>query len=270
MRWLVPALAVLAAGAGLAPAPPPDDRVIIGYVFGEERRIDPAAIAAEKLTHINYAFANIRDGRVVEGFPRDAENSGCSPGCGAGTRHLKILVSVGGWTWSGGFSDAVLTPERRRRFVESAVEFVRRHGLDGFDVDWEYPGLPGAGNVHRPEDAENFTAVMADLRAALDREGAKRRRRYLLTMAAGASTSFLEHTEMGYVQASVDFVNLMTYDFRVAEGTSRAGHHSNLYTHPKIPSGCRRTGRCGSSWPRACPPGSWCWASRSTGARGRR
>ncbi len=80
-------------------------------------------------------------------------------------------------------------------FIASAVEFVRRHDLDGFDVDWEYPGLRGNGNVHRPEDQANVTALMAELRTALD--GATRNRRLLLTFAAGASTAFLEHTENG-------------------------------------------------------------------------
>ncbi len=85
-------------------------------------------------------------------------------------------------------------------------------------------GWSGDGNVFRPEDKENFTALMAELRAALDEEGKAMKRHLLLTFAAGASSEFLEHTEMAKVQASVDFVNLMTYDFRVAEcgGRSRA------------------------------------------------
>ena len=112
---------------------------------------------------------------------------------------------------------------------------MRRHDLDGFDVDWEYPGLPGDGNPHRPEDKENFTALMADLRAALDREGARRGRHLLLTFAAGASQDFLAHTEMAKVQAVVDFVNLMTYDFRVAAPGEPAGHHANLYPNPADP-----------------------------------
>ncbi len=118
----------------------------------------------------------------------------------------------------------------------SAVDFVKRHDLDGFDVDWEYPGLPGDGNTHRPEDKENFTALMAELRAGLDREGARRGKHLLLTFAAGASSDFLAHTEMAKVQAVVDFVNLMTYDFRVAEGGEPAGHHANLYPSPADPS----------------------------------
>jgi GH18 family chitinase len=223
---------LLAVAAGEGPSPPPGGRVIIGYVFARDRVIDPATIAAEKLTHINYAFADIKEGRVVEGFAHDTENYRVLTGLRQRNPDLKILVSVGGWTWSGGFSDAVLTAESRRRFVESAVDFVRRHDLDGFDVDWEYPGQPGFGNVNRPEDKVNFTTVMAELRAALDKEGAARGRHYLLTFAAGASSDFLEHTQMDAVQAYVDYVNLMTYDFRGAEWSPEAGHHSNLYAHP--------------------------------------
>jgi chitinase len=144
--------------------------------------------------------------------------------------HLRILISVGGWTWSGNFSDAALTADSRRRFVDSAIAFVTRHDIDGVDIDWEYPGLRGNGNVHRPEDRENFTALMTELRQALDAEGRVRSRSYLLTFAAGASPDFLAHTEMDKVQAVVDFVNLMTYDFRTSDPI--AGHHANLYTHP--------------------------------------
>jgi GH18 family chitinase len=227
---------LLAVAAGDAvDSGPAGGRVIIGYVFPQQRVIEPAEIDAARLTHVNYAFADIRDGRVVEGFSRDTENFRVLAGLRRAHPHLKVLVSVGGWTWSGGFSDVALTPAGRRRFVESAVDFVRRHDLDGFDVDWEYPGLPGYGNTHRPEDRENFTALMAELRAALDREGAARNRRYLLTLAAGSFRDFLAHTEMDRVQASVDYVNLMTYDFREAEGDPVAGHHANLYANPADP-----------------------------------
>jgi len=205
---------------------------IIGYLFPQDSIIDPASIAAAKLTHINYAFANIRGGEVVEGFSHDAENFAVLAGLRRQHPQLRVLVSVGGWTWSGGFSDASLTGASRRRFVESAVAFVRRHDLDGFDVDWEYPGLPGNGNTHRPEDKANFTALMAELRAALDRAATTRERKYLLTFAAGAFPRFIEQTDLAAVQASVDFVNLMTYDFRVAAVDDVAGHHANLFDHP--------------------------------------
>ena len=236
-QWLPHAtwyLLAVSAGAHEPPPAPAGGRVIVGYVFSQDKVIDPAQIAAEKLTHVNYAFANIEDGLVVEGFPYDTENYRVLVGLKKRNPDLKVLVSVGGWTWSGGFSDMALTAEGRRRFIDSAVAFVRRHDLDGFDVDWEYPGLKGFGNPHRPEDKQNFTALMTELRAAFDAEGKARGRHYLLTFAAGANVhEFLQTTEMGKVQAVVDFVNLMTYDFREAEGDPLAGHHGNLYMHPR-------------------------------------
>jgi chitinase len=226
--------AALIAAAAVAAMPSAAGRrlAVIGYVFVQNATIDPTQIAAAKLTHINYAFANIRDGQVVEGFAHDTENFRRLAGLRRDHPHLKVLVSVGGWTWSGGFSDAALTRESRHRFVQSAVDFVQRHDLDGFDVDWEYPGLPGDGNTHRPVDTQNFTSMMSELRAALDKEGRARGRQYLLTFAAGAFPAFIEHTELDEVQASVDFVNLMTYDFRVAEVDPVTGHHANLFDNP--------------------------------------
>ena len=230
--WLVVVLATW--GLTVHPATNAARPAVIGYLFPQDRLLDPAAIAADKLTHINYAFANIRDGQVVEGFARDADNFKVLAAVRRSHPHLKVLVSVGGWTWSKGFSDAVLTPERRQRFVQSAVAFVRRHDLDGFDVDWEYPGLPGDDNPHRPEDKTNFTAVMAELRRALDTDAATRGRKSLLTFAAGAFPAFIANTEMAKVQSVVDYVNLMTYDFRVASVDRIAGHHANLFDQPSV------------------------------------
>jgi GH18 family chitinase len=239
-QWLPHAtwylLAVAAGnGAPASPPPPPGGRVVIGYVFAREGALDPKQVPAEKLTHVNYAFANVEDGRVVEGSAHDGANLAVLTGLRREHPDLKVLVSVGGWTWSGAFSDAALTAQSRQRFVRSAVRYVVDHDLDGFDVDWEYPGLPGNGNVHRPEDRENFTALMSELRAALDAAGRPRGKRYLLTFAAAAFPEFLVHVEMEKLQALVDYVNLMTYDFREAEGDPIAGHHAPLYRSPEDP-----------------------------------
>ncbi len=86
---------------------------------------------------------------------------------------LRILISVGGWTWSGAFSDVSLTAQSRERFISSAVRFVERYKLDGLDVDWEYPGQPGNGNTFRPEDkrtslscSPSFASVSTENRRA--------------------------------------------------------------------------------------------------------
>ena len=131
------ALAVMLAAVLAAVSPmrqiqaqTPAKPVIIAYVFPRNDLIVPAEIAADKLTHINYAFADVKDGRVVEGFARDAENFKLLGDLRRTHPHLRILISVGGWTWSGNFSDAALTAESRRRFVESAIAFVSRHNLE--------------------------------------------------------------------------------------------------------------------------------------------
>lgn len=222
------ACAFVLAGAPVASAATPRPAVV-AYVFPQEGRLDAATFPGRRVTHVNYAFANVRDGRVVEGFANDAENLRTLAALRRAHPHLKVLVSIGGWTWSGGFSDAALTPASRRRFVESTVDFVARHDLDGADIDWEYPGLPGYGNVHRAEDKPNFTSLMRELRSALDARGRRTKRAYLLTLAAGASSDFLAHTEMDRVAAVADLVNLMTYDFLVPPGDGVAGHHANLY-----------------------------------------
>jgi len=109
---------------------------IIGYIFSKDNKIEPQNIEIEKLTHINYAFSNIENGVMIEGFQNDSVNFEIlnkmkmerNPQC-------KILVSVGGWTWSGNFSDMALTAESRNQFIQSAVTFLRKHHLDGLDVD---------------------------------------------------------------------------------------------------------------------------------------
>jgi chitinase len=217
--------------------------------------IDPAEIDDKRLTHINYAFANVVDGKVVEGSAHDGENLRVLAGIRKGHPALKILVSVGGWTWSRHFSDAALTAESRRAFVDSALDFVKRHDLDGLDIDWEYPGLKGLDNVHRPEDKENFTALMSGLRAGLDALGAERHRKYVLSFAAGASSSYLEHTEMSKVAASVDFVNLMAYDYREAEEDPIAGHHAPLYASPGDPKEESASRSIGEFLRAGVPPG---------------
>ena len=231
------AASTLAVFCASTSAEPPARPVVVAYVFPQDARIDARTIPAGRITHVNYAFANIRDGRIVEGFANDAENFRTLCSLRRGHPHLRVLVSIGGWTWSGGFSDAALTPASRTRFVRSVVDFVVRHDLDGVDIDWEYPGLPGFGNVHRDEDKPNFTALMRELRTALDARGRKARRAYLLTLAAGASSDFLAHTEMDRVAAVADLVNLMTYDFLVPPGDGIAGHHANLYASAADPGG---------------------------------
>jgi chitinase len=146
-----------------------------------------------------------------------------------------VLVSVGGWLWSTNFSDMALTAESRRAFEESVMEFLAQYDLDGLDIDWEYPGLPGAGHPYRAEDKQNFTALLEELRARFDAEAKRTGRRLYLTIAMGAGDDVLAHTEMRKVERYVDTVNLMTYDYYEAGSDATTGHHAPLYADPADP-----------------------------------
>lgn len=215
---------------GEEPLSPPSHR-IIGYVMGSRTTAFRPA-AARRLTHINYAFANVRGGAVVLEDSEDARRLARLTALRRYNRNLDILLSVGGWAWSDHFSDAALTDASRRRFARSAVTLVAEHELDGLDIDWEYPGQRGQDNVFRPEDKQNFTLLLKALRTRLDSLDRVERRtggdRSLLTIAAGVDSTYLAHTEMAAAQQYLDFVNLMTYDFH-GSWTPRTGHHTNLH-----------------------------------------
>ena len=209
------------------------ENIVVAYIFGNNKDIQLEKIEANKITHINYAFAKIREGVIKKGFKTDGKNLRKLNSLKKENPDLKILISVGGWAWSNNFSDMALTKKSREKFAESAVKFIKKYNIDGIDIDWEYPGLKGKDNVHRPEDKRNFTLLMKELREQLDELEKKTGKHYLNTFAAGALKRYVEHTEMEKVMEYADYVNLMTYDFFVQGADSVTGHHTCLKTNPK-------------------------------------
>jgi chitinase len=191
---------------------------VVAYVAGWSM---PAVIHAEKLTHINFAFAHIdAGGRVAFDAPEAAAASlGTLLALKKQNPRLKVLVSVGGWQ-AEGFSDAAFTDASRATFAQSAVALLRRYSLDGVDIDWEYPGQGVAGIKYRPEDKRNFTLLLQTLRKHLGD-------RYLLTIAS-ADREYFDHTEMDKLHVHLDWINVMTYDF-FNSLTPTTGHHAGLY-----------------------------------------
>ncbi|KAI9146421.1 glycoside hydrolase [Paraphysoderma sedebokerense] len=206
-------------------------------------------IPAEKLTHINYAFANIVDGKIALGDKwADIEKQYDVPVNGryvtvhgnfgllndakgpvrTKNPNMQVLISVGGWTWSKDFSDVALTPQSREIFANSVIEFIQQYGFDGVDIDWEYPCEGGMDhNKKRPQDKQNYTALLKLLREKLDHLAAcSKRRRYLLSIAAPGAESFYRHLEMKELSKVLDFVNVMTY---VSAWSPATAHHAPLY-----------------------------------------
>jgi len=217
-----------------AQSPPTHPYVITAYVFPRGAALIPGQIDPAKLTRINYAFSNIQTGRMVPGSPADAQNFALLRSFRSTNPNLTILVSVGGWLWSTNFSDMALTRESRAVFEDSVMQFLTRYDLDGLDIDWEYPGMPGSGHPFRAEDKQNFTSLLRELRQRFD-ASARRGRRLYLTIAMGASDEVIANTEMQKVQRYVDTVNLMTYDYYEPGSESITGNHSPLYADPADP-----------------------------------
>ncbi|MFD2572805.1 glycoside hydrolase family 18 protein [Spirosoma soli] len=213
----------------------PHPYVIIGYVTDHgwtKEQIDP-----NKLTHINYAFAvPAENGELAPLSRKDSVNLATLTAFRKVNKNLKVLISVGGWGGCKYFSDAALTDASRQKFANSAVDLLKKHQLDGVDIDWEYPAQVGAGNIYRPADKQNFTLFLKAIRDRLDEEGRQDKRtganHYLLTAATGGDTAFVNHTELGKAQRYLDYVNIMTYD--LYHGNDKVtGHHSPLYQSAK-------------------------------------
>lgn len=220
------------------------DPIIVGY-FVEwsvyDRNYHVADIPANKLTHVNYAFAQIVNGEctlvdsnaaIEKEAPVDKKGSAAPRGNFAQLRvmkkkypHIKSLISIGGWTLSGSFSDVALTEEARDKFAKSCLAFIKKYGFDGVDIDWEYPvGGGKKGNKARPEDKVNYTLLLSTLRKRLDEAGKADETHYLLTIAAPTGPSTISHFELGKIHPYLDWINVMAYDFH---GTWDATTHFN-------------------------------------------
>jgi chitinase len=203
--------------------------VIIGYVGGFRGLIATDSIDVWRLSHINYAFIDIRDNRAwLHNEATDTVNLRKLSEVKKINPALKILISIGGWSWSKNFSDAVLTDTSTQNFALSAVAIVSKYNLDGIDIDWEYPGMIGDSNIYRPEDKQHYTLLFKELRESLDSLSRTTQVKYYVTTAVGGSQAYIDHTEMDKVQKYTDYINIMSYDY--AGGWDPiSGHHTNLY-----------------------------------------
>lgn len=226
--YLLAGLALMACQQESNNNPARASKVIIGYVPGFRGNLDVGTIDATKLSIINYAFVDVKDSMAwLTNIATDTINFRNLVSLRKDNPDLKIVISIGGWSWSENFSDAVLTPSSRKKFAETSVAIVEKYDLDGVDIDWEYPGFKGEDNVFRPEDKENFVLMFKELRSSLDALSGKNGKKLLLTTAVPCFTDFLDRNDMGEAGKYLDLVNLMAYDFYVSGPFG--GHHSNLY-----------------------------------------
>ncbi len=245
------------------PVPVPDGKYIIGYYpsWAAERNVFVKDIPAHKLTHINYAFSNLSEsgecilGDAAADIARvysagESINGRKDPGAAdyhgnfyqlLELKHrypdLKILISIGGWTWSGNFSAAARDESSRQRFAASCIDLYLkqyRGVFDGLDIDWEYP-VSGGLTTGKPEDKGNFTLLLNETRRQLDELGKADNRQYLLTIAAPIGPGNIRNLELSAIASTVDWINLMGYDFHGAWDTT-TNFNAPLYRTPTDPA----------------------------------
>lgn len=191
------------------------DNIIVGYVTSWSSH----AVRPEYVTHINYAFGNVRPDFRSVGIDNEARlKAVVAVKKRAG--HLKVLLSIGGWG-SGNFSEMAADADNRAAFAADCKRVIDQFGLDGIDIDWEYPTSNVAGISSSPADTENFTLMMRDIRRAI---GTSK----LLTLATASTAAYINFKD---IMPYVDFVNIMAYDM-----DNPPKHNAPLYQSTKFGS----------------------------------
>ncbi|NEN83010.1 glycoside hydrolase family 18 protein [Paenibacillus elgii] len=206
-----------------------DRKITSVYIVPSGADIDRINLSNPRVDIGFIAFAKIDKNRLYfhTNSDADAEIRENIKTLRANNRQTNLVLGVGGYG-ADGFSDASLA-ENRGQFTDNIVAMVKELDLDGIDIDWEYPASD-AWNTQksRPEDTQNFTYLMKELREKLNRLPHKKQKKYLLTFASGTQDWYFRNVEVKKVEKYVDFINVMSYDL-TGRWSQTTGYNSNLY-----------------------------------------
>ncbi|XP_046560919.1 chitotriosidase-1-like [Haliotis rubra] len=195
-------------------------------------RFHPSDIDPFLCTHIIVAFAKVLPWGLGPNTPDDDEPDSWNALYAKTTAlkllnpQLRVLLAVGGWKeGSKPFLPIIENEYTMSKWADSAVSYLRKHNMDGMDMDWEFPGVRGSG----PSDKYKFTILMKTIQEKL-REEAERtgNEKMILTLATAAGVFFIDNAyEPTTIHKHVDYMLLMTYNYH-GMWEQNIGHHSSI------------------------------------------
>ena len=193
---------------------------IIAYATGNASSLTQYPLG--KLSHIIYSFLKIQTDTLTFRDSTQESNVRQLVALKQNYPQLKIMVSVGGWSGCSFCSDLFADSVHRQNFAKTSVALFKQYGIDGLDLDWEYPAIEGfPGHKYDTADRNHFTELVRTIRQEMGKD-------YLLSFAAGGFEKYLEQSvDWAQVMPMIDFVNLMTYDL-VGGYATITGHHTLL------------------------------------------
>lgn len=192
-----------------------DKQVVIGYYYGNYKPLTETDY--KTLDIINYSFAQIKEENNK--FFVDVKNIyGLSSFQEYRRNKVRVCLALGGWqddpnAWLP-YKNASKTIESRKQVANSILQVLEENGLDGIDMDWEYP---------TSSDRTNFTLLMKEIYNTLK----KANKNYIVSIAIPAGTWIDVRYELDKLNECVDYFNVMSYDL---ESSSVTSHQSALYS----------------------------------------
>ncbi len=209
---------------GTNPGTPDGGYIIVGYDYGSNS--DSFLPDPKYLTHINFAFGKIKSDHQTLEIKKETRLQKIMA-LKKTNPALKVMLSIGGWG-ADYFSGMAASETNRKAFCNNCLAAVNKYGLDGIDLDWEYPGETTSENIEASSsDKANFTLLVKDLREVLGKDK-------LITMASSADKAHVDYPE---VLKYMDWVNIMTYDMGSPKSSSPR-HNAPLYSSSMAKNNC--------------------------------
>ncbi|KFY08854.1 hypothetical protein V492_05849, partial [Pseudogymnoascus sp. VKM F-4246] len=198
------------------------------YLTGQHNIVPDASLVSE-ITHVALAFMtpavfNQPDPATAT-FPFFTTVDAIRSKFAAGT---KVMIAIGGWGDTKGFSVGAATDESRNLFAQNIKQMVASTGADGVDIDWEYPGGNGEDwkqvpNTEKAWEVDAYPQLLSDIRSALGPD------KLISAAVPGLARDMIAFSKdnISKINKSLDFFNIMTYDLMNRRDTVTK-HHTGL------------------------------------------